>query len=342
MAKHMNCNSVQQQLSSYFDGELSEPAAMQVRQHVQTCATCQAELDGFEAVSMAIGTPDHGEAPPWSAVQEKLLADEPVSPAATVQLAQPVSDHTNRRSKWIGDVMVIAGSLAASVLILAWTVGRNDVPIQVASHDTSSMQNTASDTTKPSSDGAVASHGLAEHQHAGGHQHAAHGGEVAAVVDMHDTLSQHAVGTDAAMLTLASRYNGKEASLDEVVASFGRRPSIASMLPPSVKLVSTKLLEMPQCTCSVGECTCGPGRCNCVAAVCRRADGSTFLVVEQCRGQDVKFGDAPTQIVRRGEHELKVAQTSNTLAVSWQAAGGRLTAFGLQDMEELDQMLAIN
>ncbi len=332
----MNCNSVQQQLSSYFDGELSEPAAMQVRQHVQSCATCQAELDGFEVVSLAIGTPVHGEAPPWSAVQEKLLTDEPVSPAATVQLARPAAEGNNRRSKWIRDVMVIAGSLAASVLILAWTVGRNDVPVQVASHDASSMQKDASATIKPSSDGVVTGHGHA------GHQHAAHGGEVAAVVDLHDTLSQHAVGTDAAMLTLASRYNGQDASLDEVVASFGRRPSIESILPPSVKLVSTKLLEMPQCNCSEGECTCGPGRCNCVAAVCERPDGSTFLVVEQCRGQDVKFGDAPTQIVRRGEHELKVGKNGDALAVSWQAAGGRLTAFGLQDLEELDQMLAMN
>jgi hypothetical protein len=339
----MNCNSVQSQLSDYFDGELSESVALEVRQHLQACTACQAELDGFQTVRMALATPVHGGAPPWSAVQEKLLTDEPVSPAATVQLARPAAEGTtNRRSKWIRDVVVIAGSLAASALILVWTVGRNDVPVQVASHDASSMQREASVTMKQPSDGAVASHGHAGHQHAGGHRHAAHGGEVAAVVDLHDTLNQHAVGTDAAMLTLANRYNGKDASLDEVVASFGRRPSIESMLPPSVKLVSTKLLEMPQCNCSEGECTCGPGRCNCVAAVCERPDGSTFLVVEQCRGQDVKFGDAPTQIVRRGEHELKVAQASNALAVSWQAAGGRLTAFGLNDLEELDQMLAMN
>ncbi|MCS7466376.1 hypothetical protein NZK35_06765 [Stieleria sp. ICT_E10.1] len=231
---------------------------------------------------------------------------------------------------------MIAASLAASILILAWTVHRNNGPVQVAQHDASLSREMTAQTVDP--------HRLESNvsplDHFG-HQHGAHDADVTAVTDLHDTFALHASGTEEAMQNLANRYSGKSASLAEVVESFGRQPSIQSMLPASVKLVSTQLLEMPQCNCSENECTCGPGRCNCVASICQRPDGTTFLVLEQCRGQEVSFGDTPTQLVKRGNHELKVGTSGETIAVSWKAPSGRLTAFGLNGLDEFDQMLAM-
>ena len=322
-------------LSSFFDGELSGSALAEVHAHVQTCPDCQAELVVFEKLSESLGEPPPGAAPPWSAIQT-MLSD--VSPAVT--LARPEAsggERKDQRSKWFQDAMVFAASVAASILILVWTMHRNNDSVQLVRHDGSFSENMAADPVQPHLQDSV----VASHDHAG-HQHGVHNGEVAAFVDLQDTLKLHASGTEAAAYQLASRYNGRTASPSEVVEHFGREPSIQSILPDSVQLVSTQLLEMPQCNCPEDQCTCGPGKCNCVAAVCQRPDGTTFLVVEQCRGQDVSFGDAPTKIVRRGNHELKVGTSGEAMAVSWKAASGRLTAFGLNSLDELEQMLAMN
>ena len=87
---------------------------------------------------------------------------------------------------------------------------------------------------------------------------------------------------------------------------------------------------------------CGPGDCNCVACVCERPDGSTFLVIEQCQGQNVTFGDLPTQHVRRGVHELQMTGGEQGLAVTWTANETRKVAVGLRDLDEMDQLLAVN
>ncbi|MEO8268349.1 MAG: zf-HC2 domain-containing protein [Aureliella sp.] len=330
----MNCDSVQQQLSSFFDGELSEAAATEVDAHIQACQACQAELESFEKLRLTFAVQaSSAYPPPWSAVQAALSAQD-----RSVSLPREESvtiNHERKSSRWFNDIMVIAASVAASILILAWTWQRTNGPSQVVQNNSSRSELIVAQEIQPRTQ----HENSMSHGHMGDEHHT-HGGDVAAVVDLNETLKLHASGTDAAMQELASRYNGKAASLTEVVESFGHQPSIQSILPSSVKLVSTQLLEMPQCNCAEGECTCGPGKCNCVAAVCQRPDGSTFLVVEQCRGQDVSFGDAPTQIVKRGDHELKVGKSGDAIAVSWKAPGGRLTAFGLKSLEELDQMLA--
>lgn len=47
----MNCNEVKNLLSAYFDGELNGELHEQVRQHVEGCADCRKELDGFDRLS---------------------------------------------------------------------------------------------------------------------------------------------------------------------------------------------------------------------------------------------------------------------------------------------------
>lgn len=87
---------------------------------------------------------------------------------------------------------------------------------------------------------------------------------------------------------------------------------------------------------------CGPGESNCVACVCQRPDGSTFLVIEQCSGQKVNFGDLPVQLVHRGNHELQVTGDEKGLAVTWTANQTRKIAIGLRGLSEMHQLLAAN
>ncbi len=331
----MNCDSVQQQLSSFFDGELSELSALEVHTHIQTCPACQAELESFKKLRLTIAVSDwEAEPPPWSAIQTAFPARN-----RSLSLAREdrVTVNQDRKSsRWFNDVLVIAAAMAASILIFIWTVHRSSVSSQVAQRESSrSVLIAAAEPPPHTQHESSITHDHRTHEHNG------EGRQLSAVVDLNETLKLNSSGTEAAMQDLASRYNGKAASLTEVVRSFGHQPSVQSILPSSVKLVSAHLLEMPQCNCSDGVCTCGPGKCNCVAAVCQRPDGSTFLVVEQCRGQDVSFGDAPTRIVKRGNRELMIGKNGDAFAVNWKASGGRLTAFGLQSLDELDQMLAM-
>ncbi len=47
------------------------------------------------------------------------------------------------------------------------------------------------------------------------------------------------------------------------------------------------------------------------------------MLVENCKSQKSSFGDLPTQLVRRGNRELKVTQTDKGLAASWEGASAR-------------------
>ena len=49
----MRCNQVQEVLSAFYDHELSEPIAEDVRQHIRLCEDCHGKLNEFRALSLA-------------------------------------------------------------------------------------------------------------------------------------------------------------------------------------------------------------------------------------------------------------------------------------------------
>lgn len=302
----MHCETVVEQLSAHFDGELSQELSVEVDSHLAHCESCSAESRSFERISDLVGATDlHDlQPPPWAAIAERLQTEQ----ATPVTLPNDSQSTNPSRSK-VKDVMVIVASLAASILILAWTWRPADEPTQMA--------------------------------HSGRSHHSGHAMNATAI-NFQDVVSLQQRDTGLAMQTLAQRYEGREASLDEVVKNVGFKPIVQSRLPSGARLILTQLLTMPQCNCAESECTCGPGECNCVACVCERPDGSSFLVIEQCHGQNVNFGDLPVQLVQRGDQELHVTSSDKSLAVTWTANRTRKVALGLRDLNEMDQLLAVN
>lgn len=307
----MRCETVVEQLSAYFDGELHESLSTEIDSHLANCESCSAESRSFARISDLVGASNrHDLQPPtWTAIAERLQAEH----AAPVDLPNDLPSPTPGRSK-VQDVIVIVASLAASIFFLAWVWRPTDQPPQMADLG---------------------------HSHRAGH--AMNAAETnAAAINFQDTVSLQQQDTALAMQTLVQKYEGREASLDEVVKNVGFKPLVRSPLPGGARLVSAQLLKMPQCSCVAGECTCGPGDCNCVACLCERPDGSTFLVIEQCHGQNVNFGDLPVQLVQRGKHQLQVTGDEHGLAVTWTANHTRKVAVGLRDLNEMDQLLAVN
>ena len=302
----MRCETAAEHLSAHFDGELPGSASVEIESHVAQCQSCQAELHSYERIRGLVGARgvQIGQPPPWSSIAGQVRAERVVS--ATVS---PVTSAPKPRRSKLKDAVVIAASLAASIAIIAWTWRPAEQPVEMASMD---------------------------------HSHHASQSMHATAINFQDTVSLQQHDTRVAMQTLANKYEGREASLDEVVKSVGFKPLVQSPLPSGARLVSSQLLTMPQCNCEEGHCMCGPGQCNCVACICERPDGSTFLVIEQCQGQDVNFGDLPVRLVKRGGQELWVTGDEAALSVTWIANNTRKVAVGLRDLNEMDQLLAVN
>ncbi|MDX1924883.1 MAG: zf-HC2 domain-containing protein [Pirellulaceae bacterium] len=154
------------------------------------------------------------------------------------------------------------------------------------------------------------------------------------------------VDADQALAMLSDEFKTKNSTIDEAITSFGRpllvsKLSSKASLPGDGQLVSTKLLSFPYCKCPEGMCMCGPGGCSCVACVCERPDGSTYLVLEHCKSQDISFGDLPVQIVERGGRQVQRVTLDGARADSWLDENGRFTAIGLRNEKELDVLLAM-
>ncbi len=145
-----------------------------------------------------------------------------------------------------------------------------------------------------------------------------------------------------ALAHLSDQFSSEEVSIEKAESRLGRPVFAKTSKAGDAQLVSTRMLKFPFCKCPQGQCTCGPGGCNCVACICQRPDGSTYLVLEQCKAQGVSFGDLPVQIVSRGGHQLQQVSVDGLTTVSWEGNGGRLTAIGLKNEREIDTLLASN
>ena len=303
----MRCQDATELLSAYFDEELSDSDSTRVRQHVQTCQRCQAELHSFERIHVLAGQyqePQQGAAPSWESFAARLQASQQTTPQSTLP--------PKRRWSKTRDVVTIVAALAASVLIM------------LASRRPETSES-----------------------HSKGHAHShSHSNTMASVmptaIDFQAVVSNFQHDAMHASEAFSALYAGEEVSMENAEQRLGYRPQLKQSLPAGVQLVSTRVLKLPECNCVEGECLCGPNGCNCLACVCERPDGSKFLLVENCKSQISSFGDLPTQIVHRGNRELKVTQTDKGLAASWEGTRARMTAIGLRDISELDGLLASN
>ena len=171
------------------------------------------------------------------------------------------------------------------------------------------------------------------------HNHS-HTGDSAVVIDFEKLLHEESNQPVATLVSLSNRFEGHEANLVESESQLGYKPSISRALPSDVELVSNRVLKLPHCNCDTGACTCGPAGCNCAASLCKRADGSAFLVVEHCATQNVSFGHLKSEVLRDGRSEIQMMSTGTRFLASWIASNRRLTAIGLQDKAEAQSIAA--
>jgi len=160
---------------------------------------------------------------------------------------------------------------------------------------------------------------------------------VAAIINLEPVLTSFVSGADMAMESLAKLY--PDAAAHHHLAD-GEMVYPTSSMPVGVSLVSTKVVHLPFCNCPPGKCQCGPGDCDCVAGVCERLDGSRFLIVEHCKTYDVTFGKNASEFVQRGDQGFQSIRLHDVLAVSWERDDRRLTAIGLRDNDEANQLVA--
>lgn len=68
------CEYTQQNLSSFYDGELSSPDATALRSHVAKCRECSAELRSFAnlADELSLAVPAVFATPSWIDVEKQL------------------------------------------------------------------------------------------------------------------------------------------------------------------------------------------------------------------------------------------------------------------------------
>lgn len=104
----MTCTDVREHLSAYYDEELAEPLYVKVAAHVEGCAECRAELDGFQQLSELSARVQMPTAPAgmWERLERELDSPSRIKPA----------DRQRGLRSW----HVVA--LAASVFIAAGTV----------------------------------------------------------------------------------------------------------------------------------------------------------------------------------------------------------------------------
>jgi hypothetical protein len=126
--EEMTCDDVRERFAEYLAGTLDAAQARTLEQHVSSCAECQAEYAGVEALWRALGsipTP----LVPSNRMRERFSAMVAAERASTDR--RPASRRVRGRTatplSWTREPLVQLG-LAASLLIAGVVIGRATVP----------------------------------------------------------------------------------------------------------------------------------------------------------------------------------------------------------------------
>ncbi|MDZ4849622.1 MAG: zf-HC2 domain-containing protein [Pirellulaceae bacterium] len=317
----MHCDRVETLLSAYFDGELDNVVADEVRVHLTACDRCAIELRSYQQLRnlMAVHVEAPVTLPSWEAIANAI--DKPLS--EPLALATVSSNATNlaipnkepmtsavplTKRVWIGTIL----TLAASLFVMASIRQPSHSPSHSTSHSPSHSTVQAS----------------------------------VATINLQPILELFQKDARLALEAISKQFAGRDVSIEKAEASFGHPVFMNesfknTAMPGDAHLSSTRLLRFPYCRCPPGECHCGPNGCNCVVCVCQRPDGSTYLVIEHCKSQSVTFGDLPVRLVTRGDRQIQQVEMEGSMAVSWDEMNGRLTAIGLRGQDELEMLLAV-
>lgn len=109
----MKCTDVQDRLSAYYDGELSDESQAAMTRHLAGCKSCAEEFAGFKDVTRAVSRMPQPKVPP--SVWEGLAAQLNDGELNESDKPQPASASNQERHWWASSRQL---ALAASVLLM--------------------------------------------------------------------------------------------------------------------------------------------------------------------------------------------------------------------------------
>lgn len=131
----------------------------------------------------------------------------------------------------------------------------------------------------------------------------------------------------AAQQMLLANYQAAPIHPEEAVRHVGYRPLVASGLPDAYTVEATYVMKMPCCTC--------------VQTVCKRRDGSALAIFEH--DDEIvtgRIGDKPGITTRCCGKECCLVDLDDRIAATWQHGTRRVTLVGVQDLAEVNQLVA--
>ncbi len=363
----MNCNEFTERLSDFVDGELPQELKSDFAAHLDLCAACSAKLQELRLLSqvMRLGSVDKQCNPLQfdhqhqanAGVPEAVAGDMPVDVLvdrmwSAIALRLDASESTSGQA--VGSLPALNPPLpeaSTSVPSTSIPAAAVESPLQ---KESPSFESRPLDRRWRS--GAVAAllaiacTGLwflpgimstwrNNSMNPYGSANSASISPVNAVIDFQELLTTQ-IQPRQALVALSQQFRGKETPPADARTLLGYEPSMARELPDGLQLVALQVLKLPHCKCPAGKCTCGPGGCNCSVSLCQRVDGSDLLVIEHCESQPISFGDIPSELVHRAEQEFRFLKAGEQYAATWTANQRRLTAIGLNDLEEAALLIA--
>ncbi len=210
----MKCSEVQELLSAYYDNELSNSTRATVREHIEECSACQAELGQFEGLSSLASElvkptmPDSA----WSGIVEGLNSDleggaqsESIDKLSLRDLRPQDERNASRLSR--RRLLHYAAALAAT-LVLGFL-------------------------------------GMELWMH-GDHDHAEMAKAMEQVADE--------INSDEATHLLLKKYGGSEVNYQDAITQVGYTPVASKGLPAGYSVESVQVLDMPCCKCTQTAC----------------------------------------------------------------------------------------
>lgn len=102
------CETIQENLKAYMDGELPVVSRLNVRWHLAHCAACREEIEAMEQIGNELRAADEGGLEP--ALRAKILSGFPDAPPEMPETAA-------KRSKWRSKPMLAFGAVASATTL---------------------------------------------------------------------------------------------------------------------------------------------------------------------------------------------------------------------------------
>ncbi|MDM4015083.1 anti-sigma factor family protein [Roseiconus lacunae] len=298
------CQSVQEHLSAFLDGELGLPERAQIEHHLSRCDACRSQLAGFREVGRLFVRAGTDAAPDqWNVIESQLPTPHPVG-----------------WSWWQKPSVGVAVAIAASLLIAfgLWVSSPNDDVAKLASNDpaeSSAVQHGSDPLMDEMGPNAM---GMAEMAMDPEHM-------LKFQYVMDDYLAKLSVDPDQAEDFLLAKYDGQRVSPDQAESLVGYRPLISRGLPNGYELASSSVVKMPCCTC--------------FKAVCRRADGSTLVLFEHDDEKAAWFGNRQSSMATCGDKDCCLVELNSNIAATWKEGSRSITAVGARDQDEVTTLV---